>query len=208
MKIKAAIFFIFVLAIISCKKDVAIIPTEPAPEPAPEPKKPDLILYTDIPDTLLYCSIPNTSNTIKFTEKYYIDVDSNKVNDFVFSVWTQTTISPSGHNTWKYFYNVFSTISLSDSIILKSTSLTNLCFQEGETIGNYTGSVLLTSPYMQSYTTTFSNNYIGFIKMINGVRHFGWVRFIPGFKLFGDLLITDYAINLTPGNTIKAGQKQ
>lgn len=198
------IFLVLVLAIISCKKDDSIVPTEP--------KKPDLILYTDISDTLLYCSIPNSSLGVLYTEKYFFDVDYDNVNDFVFSIWTYTYIFINGPHTHTstLYHNVISAINASDSIILKSPG-TPICFSEADNIGNNSDWVAPNSPEVGlpfGGPLHDPGRYIGLLKIINGKRHYGWVRFFPSKKISGDIEVQEFAINVTPGNTIKAGQKQ
>lgn len=208
------IFFLGIIVsmcIVSCSKDVGLTP--------PIPLGPDTVLHTDPADIYLVsptgsyfpCSpIPMPLDTL-FSDS--IDVDSDGIYDLKFSdkhyiagfsasdpcsnYHSQITASGMAPNIAiaKNTTNHFQIIGFDSSDIISSgsTYIESELFIKGK-------------PYMMF---DVANDFIGEFYMgtrmqKNGKTMYGWVR-LEKTGLNG-IIIKDYAINLTDGNPILAGQ--
>jgi hypothetical protein len=219
--IKNNIFFCFLLltCFAACHKTEKI-------EVNARPILRDSIYYHDIvPDLILKCaqsystySTPsggcNKPMPVNYCESAGIDLNGNLSADITFSASnTFTQISVSGCGTDGYRMDALcsqlDSIPTANPLLYGNGNPFPYFFASGDTIRNnkkFRKSVLLKSLggyWMPQYSFT-GQKYIGIKRMINGNGYFGWI--LVEFKNKDSLKIKEYAINLTLGNTIRAGQ--
>lgn len=206
---KSLILGAFVITILlSCKKETPIV-NNPLP---------DQIYYRDIsPDTTFnsvqyYLTFPlgkgepfpeDTSVT------YLLDIDSNFINDFEFSVnhyfYMQTS-----HDKYYHYINRVKTLSQTDSIAVINKNTSNaLALKEGDIISNNlyystTANLLLNLQGVPN-SYVFSGEYLVIKRSINNTTMHGWIRLKYAQK--NGLTIQEFAFNKTNNNTIICGQK-
>jgi hypothetical protein len=211
-------FFLTLSILFACKKD-PIIQSQTSPitstDPAPQP---DNINYTNIPDTLV-----SESGTSQFS----LDINEDNIMDFVIRASSSSFV-------WYNIHNSPFTITSHTTIIetlISGDSLFAIRFCSGDCSSTYSINTKIkdesqmysatsifiagilypytTDPYNPpiGFSSNFTNDkFIGFQKMINGNKHFGWIR-ISGFGYSNSsVLVKDFAINNTPGHSILCGQ--
>jgi len=182
--------------------------------------KPDNILYHKLePQVSLYSVryyyLPVTLNpycnyVIPFPEdsstSYSFDVNGDSINDFkITASHSAITNDNCGHCNYHFEYNIsISSLSTNDSIGYKTDETT---FGFGYSLFNnlvYTSGITLSVSYPCNggVSLGFSDSYIAF-KLKN---NYGWIHIYSADN--NGIVISEFAINLTDYNPIKAGQME
>lgn len=190
------------------------------------PQVDDNIYYHDLnPDVLLtstqyYVSDPLTScqETPVPTDsvaQYFLDINNDNINDFVFTVrrWTYVGSGSSFFRTCLRYKNFSTSINpLNEFNMICSKPSGSREFMKGEVISNdlnWTnfGVTLFgnTIQYFHYYAPENVEHYLGVKIFIDGNPYIGWIL----VNVTQDqLIIKEYGINLSQNLRIKAGQKK
>ncbi len=198
MPMKKALFILVVISIIgfSCKKDKTITNNLP--------KVNNLIYKNFIPDIVVV--VPRND-----TMSYYLDVNNDSIIDMQFFLSSSTTIV--GHQEEVVYISRVSNID-SLNFLLKSLYCNGPCqpsIDSGifiKTTDMKSNQLYLELNDYPSYIHChcyISKKYAGFKLNKNGQEYLGWVR----FQAYRDsLIIDDYAISLTPSDSLMIGSRQ
>ena len=199
---------LIIAILLSCKKETTII-NNPLH---------DQIYYRDIsPDT--------TFNSVQYyltfplgigepfpedtTVTYLLDIDSNFISDYEFSVnhyfYMQTS-----HDKYYHYTNQVKSLSPTDSIAVISKNSSNaLALKEGDIISNnlnYCNAAnLLLNLQGVPISYVFSGDYLVIKRCINNTTMLGWIKLKLAQK--NGLTIEEFAFNKTNSNSIICGQK-
>lgn len=199
---------LFITILISCKKET----------PINSNTLPDEIYYKDIsPDTTFnsvqyYLTFPQ-GNGEPFPEDtnvvYSLDIDSNLVNDYEFSVYHYFYMQTS-HGKYYHYIKRVKALSPSDSIAVENNSTFNaLALKTGDIINNQLNyknisDLLLDLPGVPvSYV--FNGEYLAIKHTFNNTTMYGWIRI--KYAQNNGLTIQEFAFNKTNNNSIFCGQK-
>ncbi len=152
-------------------------------------------------------SVPSPLFTAHFGQNLFLDVDSDSINDYLFSynVGTTTSIPPT---IWDYVY--IGGLDSNQIQYLHATGTTQM--ENGSQICDTSGWRNTSAPLAACYNSdsTWSGRFVGTTPQYAGVRirhnglyHYGWIKLAISSN--GDLNIFDYACQKLPSIPILAG---
>jgi hypothetical protein len=176
------------------------------------------ILYTDIADTVLTFPVP-TPQSDDLVNLYYFDLDRDSQNDVVFIAnYFEFWASPSNPQipVWYMRIGVLADSSGIGEPELSSCQYPELFFKDDrigagmEWMGE--ANLYVWDPQgggVYSCCAYAEDDCLGFKIFKDGVPHYGWIRISAHDETSSVyyLKVMDFALNLNPGEDIKAGQK-
>lgn len=226
-------FLVLAICVFSCKKDSPINQLGSSPKATDSTLVlKDSILYKSLDSNARvvsirsWLSIPNPnsscSNKISLADpsdssaSLKIDVNGDNIMDFVFLAYhsSSTAFCGNGSPCASPDYNTQISIECINIIDSIKNSETDYKYP----LSNDTSAVMSNTDHwfkgqgffsLSQPCTPFSNFYIFLKEMYIGIKignNYGWIHVKP--INYNGVQIIDYAINLTPGNPIKAGQKK